>query len=91
VQMDLGFPAAGTSSDEQSPVPSLVTRKRSAKSAGFASVRNSPLDSERKAGVVSRFRCLKYTGRILVVATIAVLIQVCTSPPFLASSDASSN
>jgi HEAT repeat protein/GTPase SAR1 family protein len=82
VQMDLGFPTAGTSSDEQSPVPSRVTRKPSGESAGFASVLDSPSDSERKAGVVSRFRCLKYTGRILVVATIAVLIQVCTSPPF---------
>ncbi|GIJ85932.1 hypothetical protein Asppvi_004803 [Aspergillus pseudoviridinutans] len=36
VQMDLGFPTAGTSSDEQSPVPSRVIRKRSAKPAGFA-------------------------------------------------------
>ncbi|GIC89471.1 uncharacterized protein Aud_005886 [Aspergillus udagawae] len=94
VQMGLGFPTAGTSSDEQSTVPSLVTRKRSVKSAGFASVLNSPLDSERKAGVVSRLKCLRYTGRILVLATIAVFIQVfqvCSSPPFPASSDASSN
>jgi HEAT repeat protein len=36
VQMDLGFPTAGTSPDGQSPVPSRVSRKRSAESAGFA-------------------------------------------------------
>ncbi|GAB1218025.1 hypothetical protein ATERTT37_007271 [Aspergillus terreus] len=36
LQMELGFPTAGTSSDGQSPVPSRVNRKRSAESAGFA-------------------------------------------------------
>ncbi|GFF80570.1 hypothetical protein IFM53868_02890 [Aspergillus udagawae] len=91
VQMDLGFPPAGTSSDEKSPVPSRVTPKRSVKSAGSASVLDSPSDSECKAGVVSSLQWLRYTGRILVVATIAVLIQVCSPPPFPASSDASSN
>jgi HEAT repeat protein len=79
VQMDLGFPNAGTSSDEQSPVPSEVTRKGSAESAGVASVLDAPLDSVRKAGVVSRFRCLEHTGRILLLGTIAILIQVCRS------------
>jgi HEAT repeat protein len=81
VQMDLGFPTAGTSSDEQSPVPSEVTRKRSAESAGVASVLDAPLVSECKPGVVSRFRCLEHPGRILLLATIAILIQVCRSHP----------
>jgi hypothetical protein len=29
--------------------------------------------------VVSRFRCLEHTGRILLLGTIAILIQVCRS------------
>jgi hypothetical protein len=33
--------------------------------------------------VVSRFRCLEHPGRILLLATIAILIQVCRSHPSL--------
>ncbi|KAF4202962.1 hypothetical protein CNMCM8927_009403 [Aspergillus lentulus] len=77
VQMDLGFPTAGTSSDEQTPECAGCAMERPNNKVGSnARVLDAPLVSECKPGVVSRFRCLEHTGSVIVLATIAILIQL---------------